>query len=209
MVADLLPDPAGPAAAAYPNTLPAAAALFGTAEAVRYGHFLEQLQVCVRACVSCRAQQTTERSTASPAACCRRVSLTRATAYPTVQAAAWQEDESAGAAAGAAADELEGAGGAGAPPGGLPSLLQLSGILAGASAEGAAPAGTEVTGPSAPLALALSHSVDGAARAITLRCAVHNRTLEGIKGVEVGCSAAVVGYAVATSAGPGICATPP
>jgi hypothetical protein len=41
---ELLPDPAAPAAAAYPNTLPVAAALFGTAEATRYGHFLEQLQ---------------------------------------------------------------------------------------------------------------------------------------------------------------------
>lgn len=42
---ELRPDPAAPAAAAYPNTLPAAAALFGTAEAVRYSHLLEQLQV--------------------------------------------------------------------------------------------------------------------------------------------------------------------
>ncbi len=49
--------------------------------------------------------------------------------------------------------------------------------------------GTEVTGPSAPLALVLHHSVDSAKRAITLRCAVHNRTLEVIKGVEVRCAA--------------------
>lgn len=45
IVADLHPDPAAPAAAAYPSTLPAAAALFGTPEASRYSHFLEQLQV--------------------------------------------------------------------------------------------------------------------------------------------------------------------
>lgn len=43
-----------------------------------------------------------------------------------------------------------------------------------------------MTGPSAPLALVLSHAVDAARRSITLRCAVHNRTLEAIKGVEVG-----------------------
>lgn len=45
VVMELVADPAAPAAAAYPNTLPAAAALFGTAEAVRYSHLLEQLQV--------------------------------------------------------------------------------------------------------------------------------------------------------------------
>lgn len=45
VVVELTPDPAAPAAAAYPNTLPAAAALFGTAEALRYSHLLEQLQV--------------------------------------------------------------------------------------------------------------------------------------------------------------------
>jgi hypothetical protein len=79
--------------------------------------------------------------------------------------------------------------------GGLPSLLQLTSLLAGVPDGGAAPAaaatpvaeGIEVTGPSAPLALVLHHSVDSAKRAITLRCAVHNRTLEAIKGVEVRC----------------------
>lgn len=45
IVVDLHPDPSAPAAAAYPSTLPAAAALFGTPEASRYAHFLEQLQV--------------------------------------------------------------------------------------------------------------------------------------------------------------------
>ena len=44
----------------------------------------------------------------------------------------------------------------------------------------------EVTGSSAPLALLLSHSVDSARRSLTLRCVVHNRTMEAIKGVEVG-----------------------
>lgn len=89
---ELSPDPAAPSAAAYPTTLPAAAALFGTPEATRYVHLLEQLQ-----------------------------------------AAAWQDDD----AAGAEAAEAEAAGGGarggtdtGAAPG-LPSLLQLTSILAG------------------------------------------------------------------------------
>lgn len=148
---DLQPDPAAPGAAAYPNTLPAASALFGTAEAARYSHFLEQLQ-----------------------------------------AAAWQEDDAAAAGAAAAADAAAGDTGAqdpGAPAGGLPSLLQLTALLAGVQENGASGAGgvsgVEVTGSSAPLALVLSHSVDAGRRAITLRCAVHNRTMEAIKGVEV------------------------
>jgi hypothetical protein len=84
----------------------------------------------------------------------------------------------------------------GAAAGGLPSLLQLTSILAAPSDGGAAAAataaaasggggGVEVTGPSAPLSLVLSHRVDAAQRGITLRCAVHNRTMEAIRGVEV------------------------
>ncbi|EFN51132.1 hypothetical protein CHLNCDRAFT_141330 [Chlorella variabilis] len=135
IVVELHPDPAAPAAAAYPNTLPAAAALFGTKEAVRYGHLLEQLQ-----------------------------------------SAAWQDDEAAAAGGDGAAAAA-----------GLPSLLQLTAILAGAGggAAAAAAAGVEVTGPSTPLALSLSHSMDAANRSISLRCAVHNRTMEAIRGVEV------------------------
>ncbi|KAL4423628.1 hypothetical protein ABPG77_009215 [Micractinium sp. CCAP 211/92] len=151
VVVELTPDPAAPAAAAYPNTLPAAAALFGTAEALRYSHLLEQLQ-----------------------------------------SAAWQVDHAAaasgavgsGAGDAAAAAAQEG----GAAAGGPPSLLQLTSILIGAGDAAALPAaaaGVEVTGPSAPLALELSHSVDAVRRSITLRCAVHNRTLEAIRGVEV------------------------
>lgn len=60
-----------------------------------------------------------------------------------------------------------------------------AGAADAASSSLAAGDGVEVTGPSAPLALVLSHSVDAARRSITLRCAVHNRTLEAIKGVEV------------------------
>ena len=41
---DLEPDPWQPAGAAYPVTLPPAAALFDTPEARRYRRFLEQLQ---------------------------------------------------------------------------------------------------------------------------------------------------------------------
>lgn len=157
IVAELHPDPAGPTAAAYPNTLPAAAALFGTAEAVRYGHLLEQLQ-----------------------------------------SAAWQEDNAAAAGGGAdSAADGSGPGGSQDPtasPSGPPSLLQLTSILTGTpdgSGSGSAGgwasggAGVEVTGPSAPLSLVLSHAVDAGRRSITLRCAVHNRTLEGIRGVEV------------------------
>ena len=97
IVVELLPDPAAPAAAAYPNTLPAAAALFGTAVATRYGPFLEQLQ-----------------------------------------SAAWQEDDAA-AAGGAGSSEAAAAAAAGgqdpaAASGSLPSLLQLTSILAGAFA---------------------------------------------------------------------------
>jgi hypothetical protein len=149
LVVELEPDPAAPVAAAYPNTLPAAAALFGTAEAVRYGHFLEQLQ-----------------------------------------RAAWQDDDSA--AVGAATDDLDPVVAAtGDAAAGLPSLLQLTSLLAsdsgGAAGGAAAPAGgLEVTGPFAPVSLTLSHSVDAAQRSITLRCAVVNRTMEEIRGVEVG-----------------------
>lgn len=157
MVAELQPDPAAPAAAAYPNTLPAAAALFGTEEAARYSRFLEQLQK-----------------------------------------AAWQDDDAAGAGAGAGASDEDGSAAASvvdaADVGGLPSLLQLTGLLAGCadggagaggSSPGSAAGGVEVTGPSAPLALVLSHRVDAAQRVLVLRCAVHNRTMEAIKGVEV------------------------
>ncbi|KAL4439824.1 hypothetical protein ABPG75_002825 [Micractinium tetrahymenae] len=152
VVVELRPDPAAPAAAAYPTTLPAAAALFGTAEAVRYSHLLEQLQ-----------------------------------------SAAWQDDDAAVAAGPAGSADADAAAAAapdaGSGVGGPPSLLQLTSILTGtgdaAGASAAAAGGVEVTGPSAPLALVLRHSVDVVRRSITLRCAVHNCTLEAIKGVEV------------------------
>lgn len=69
-------------------------------------------------------------------------------------------------------------------------LVVPAGMPDGGQAPAATPPsaeGTEVTGPSAPLALVLHHSVDSGKRAIALRCAVHNRTLEVIKGVQVRC----------------------
>ena len=44
----------------------------------------------------------------------------------------------------------------------------------------------EVAGPAAPLALLLSHSVHPASGSVTVHCRVQNRTLEEVRGVEVG-----------------------
>ena len=44
----------------------------------------------------------------------------------------------------------------------------------------------EVTGPASPLGLVLSHSVDAARGAVTVHCRVVNRTLEELRGLEVG-----------------------
>jgi hypothetical protein len=79
-----------------------------------------------------------------------------------------------------------GAGGAASPPppppaAPLPSLRDLAAALGGGAAEGA----VEVTGPSAPLALAISHTVDPGAGAIRLRVTATNRTRARLAGAAV------------------------
>ena len=76
----------------------------------------------------------------------------------------------------------------GSAAGGLPTLLQLTDILTGAGGAGGVapgPAGVDVTGPSTPVSLLISHSADPARRTVTLHCRALNRTIEEIKGVEV------------------------
>lgn len=157
VVKDLLPPPAETAAAAYPLTLPSSSALFDTPEAVRYRRFLHQLQDAVWGSDSGSTAAGTAAGGAGPGA------------------------GSSNGSAGAAAN-------VGAAAGGLPSLLQLTEILNGGSAGGgwaAGPAAVEVTGPSTPLSLLISHTADPGGRTITLHCRALNRTVEEIRGVEV------------------------
>lgn len=59
----------------------------------------------------------------------------------------------------------------------------------GEAAAASVPRGTqleEVTGPASPLALLLSHAVDAARGAVTVHCRLQNRTMEEVRGIEVG-----------------------
>eukprot|EP00887_Chlorella_sp_A99_P000480 scaffold17.g480.t1 len=96
-----------------------------------------------------------------------------------LQAAVWGTDSAAlgGASTAPASDSGRAAG-----AGGLPALMDLVQILGGRV--GAA-AGTEVTGTSTPVSLAIAHVADPARRVIRLQCRVLNRTIEEIRGVEV------------------------
>ena len=150
VVADLQPDPSAPAAAAYPSTLPAAAALFGTPEATRYAHFLEQLQVRVVPYPAARFIMRLGRgryAPSTPAGVLLGIQLQSplsgmppqlmiAVPIPCSrpQAAAWQDDDAAagtGSAGAAAAGGETAVEDPAAELGGLPSLLQLTGLLAG------------------------------------------------------------------------------
>lgn len=145
IVTDLHPDPSAPTAAAYPSTLPAAAALFGTPEAARYSHFLEQLQVGCSATYQPDLQKWVAGGLHLSVFC--PVPVLRwplaafihppAFVFPKLpQAAAWQDEEAAQGGAGGTGASAGGEAAAAAEDpaaelGGLPSLLQLTGLLAG------------------------------------------------------------------------------